>query len=81
MTRDVKNWIQSSIDPRKTGGRFMDTISMEEILAIYQKVGASPKKTAVIRTTLNKGTLRNRLVVKRANGRFNGARLKKTEKY
>lgn len=59
----------------------MDTISMEEILAIYQKVGASPKKTAVIRTTLNKATLRNRLVVKRPNGRFNGARLKKTEKY
>ncbi|WP_276930945.1 hypothetical protein [Faecalibaculum rodentium] len=39
----------------------MNTISMDEILQLYKKAGADPQKTTVIRATLNKGTLGNRL--------------------
>lgn len=46
----------------------MNTISMEEILQLYKKINADPQKTTVIRTTLNKGTLNNKLNTNRPRG-------------
>ena len=46
----------------------MDTSSMEEILQLYKKINADPQKTTVIRTTLNKGTLNNKLNTNRPRG-------------
>ena len=49
----------------------MNTISMEEILQLYKKVNADPeKKTTIIRTTLNKGTLNNKLNTNKPCGTF-----------
>lgn len=48
----------------------MNTISMEEILRLYKKVNADPEKTTVIRTTLNKGTLSNKLNTNKPRGTF-----------
>ncbi len=48
----------------------MNTINMEEILRLYKIINANPEKTTTIRSTLNKGTLSNRLNTNRPRGVF-----------
>lgn len=39
----------------------MQTIKLEEILNLYQKCGITAPSSQTIRTTINKGTLENKL--------------------